>query len=84
MVLDLMEKGSYHLVVDDLVETDLVVADLINPSHANNRKNDILVLLKEFTQGVNGTTIYAEKLYKIYFTENNKFCLNLHYNGANS
>ena len=36
-------------------------------------------------QEINGTTIYAEKLYKINFTENNtKFCLSLHYNGANS
>ena len=33
----------------------------------------------------NGTTIYAEKLYSINFTENDKkFCLSLHYNGANS
>ena len=34
---------------------------------------------------MNGTTIYAEKLYKINFTEKNKkICLSLHYNGANS
>ena len=25
-------------------------------SHANNRKNDILVLGKDFTRGINGTT----------------------------
>ena len=31
------------------------------------------------------TTIYAEKLYSINFTKTNtKFCLSLHYNGANS
>ena len=31
------------------------------------------------------TTIYAEKMYSINFTENIKrFCLSLHYNGANS
>ena len=36
-------------------------------------------------QGLDGTTLTAEKLYSINFTENNKnFCLNLHYNGANS
>ena len=28
-----------------------------------------LVLGKDFVQGINGTTIYAEKLYKINFTE---------------
>ena len=54
-------------------------------SHANNKKNNILVLGKDFAQGINGTTIYAEKLYSINFTENNKkFCLSLHYNRANS
>ena len=59
--------------------------DLTNSSHDNNGKNNILVLGKDFVQEINGTTIYAEKLYSINFTENNKkFCLSLHYNGANS
>ena len=45
-------------------------ADLGNSSpHANNNKNNILALGKDFVQGINGTTIYAEKLYKINFTE---------------
>ena len=45
-------------------------SDLSNiSSHANNKKNDILVLGKDFLQGINGTTIYAEKWYKISFTE---------------
>ena len=60
-------------------------ADLSRSSHANNKKNNILVLGKDFVQGINATTTYAEKLYSINFTENNKkFCLSLHYNGANS
>ena len=59
--------------------------DLTNSSHANNKANNILVFGKDFTQGRHGTTIYAEKLYLINFTENGKkFCLSLHYNGANS
>ena len=53
--------------------------------HANNKKNNILVLGKDFIQGIKGTTIYAEKMYSINFTENNKkFVLSLHYNGDNS
>ena len=48
-------------------------------------KNSILVLGKDFVQGINGTTVYAEKLYLINFTENNKkICLSLHYYGASS
>ena len=47
-------------------------ADLSSSSHANNQQNSILVLGKDFVQGINGTIIYAEKLYKINFTEKNK------------
>ena len=59
--------------------------DLSSSSHANIKKNNILVLGKDFVQGINVTTVYAEKLCKIHFTEENKkLCLSLHYNGANS
>ena len=60
-------------------------ADLSSSVHANNNVNNILVLGKEFIQGINGTTIYAEKMYSTNFTVDNKrFCLSLHYNGDNS
>ena len=52
--------------------------------HAHKIKNNILVLWKYFTQGLNNTILDAEKLCSINFTENNKFCLSLHYNGVNS
>ena len=45
------------------------------------KKNNILVLGKDFVQAINSTTNYQEKLYKISFTEKNKnFCLSLHLN----
>ena len=47
-------------------------AALSSSSHANNKKNIFLVLGKNFVQGINGTTIYAEKLHSINFTEKNK------------
>ena len=60
-------------------------ADMSSSVHANNKTKNILVLDKDFVQGLDNTTIYAEKLYSIDFTENNKnFCLSLHNNGANS
>ena len=38
-----------------------------------------------FVQGINGTTLYAEKVYSQNFTAANKiFLLSLHYNGDNS
>ena len=59
-------------------------ANLTNSSsHVTNQKNSVLALGKVFTY-INGTTIYAEKIYSVSFTENNKkFCLSLYYNGAN-
>ena len=50
----------------------------------DNKKKDILVLGIGPTQGLEHT-LTAEKMYSINFTEKNKkFCLSLHYNGANS
>ena len=51
-------------------------------THANNKTRSILVLGKDFIQGIDGTIIYAEKMYSTEFTVANKtFCLSLHYNG---
>ena len=57
--------------------------DMNSSVHATNGTNNILVIGKDFAQVLNNTTIYTEKLYSISFTENKKFCLSLHYNGAN-
>ena len=59
--------------------------DTSSSAHATNRTNNIYVMGKEFIQGINGTTIYAEKLFHNDFTELGvKFVLSLHYNGDNS
>ena len=55
-----------------------------SPTHIDNKKKNILVLGKGPTQGLEHT-LTAEKMYSINFTvTRNKFCLSLHYNGANS
>ena len=60
-------------------------ADMSSSVHATNKIRSILVLGKDFIQGIDNTTSYAEKLYSINFTKSiAKFCLSLHYNGANS
>ena len=59
-------------------------ADMTSSSHINNKKKDILVLGKGPTQGLEHT-LTAEKICSINFTvTKKKFCLSLHYNGANS
>ena len=58
--------------------------DMSSSAHIDNKKKDILVLGKGPTQGLEHT-LTAEKLYSIDFTlKKKKFCLSLHYNGANS
>ena len=50
----------------------------------DNRKKDILILGKGPTQGLEHTPS-AGKMYSVNFTKNNKkYCVSLHYNGANS
>ena len=57
-------------------------ADMSSSVHANNKTRNILVLGKDFVQGIDDTTIYAEKMYSTNFTvANKKFCLSFHYNG---
>ena len=59
--------------------------DMSSSIHATNRANNIYVMGKEFIQGINDTTIYAEKLFHNNFTEFGlNFVLSLYYNGDNS
>ena len=52
--------------------------------HSDNKKKDMLVLGRGPIQGLEHK-LTAEKMYSINFTvAKKKFCLSLHYNGANS
>ena len=54
-------------------------------AHASNKNNNIYVMGDLFVQGINDTTLYAEKVYLQNFTQpNKKFVLSLHYNGNKS
>ena len=58
--------------------------DMSSSSHANNKTRSILVLGRDFIQGLDGTTIYAEKMYSTSFiVASKKYCLSLPYNGDN-
>ena len=59
--------------------------DMNSSIHIDNNGKDILVLGKGPTQGLGEHSLTAEKMYSITFTlTKKKFCLSLHYNGANS
>ena len=52
--------------------------------HQNNKAYNIYVVGDLFVQGINDTTLYAEKIYSQNFTQpNKKFVLSLHYNYDN-
>ena len=58
--------------------------DMSSSTKIDNRKKDILILGKGTTQNLENKP-GAEKMCSINFTEHNKkFCLSLHYDGANS
>ena len=66
-----ISNGKNVLIVD---ESSLV--------HANNKANNIYVMGDLFVQGINDTTLYAEKIYSQNFTQpSKKFVLSLPYNG---
>ena len=63
----------------------IFVVDESSVVHTNNKTNNIYVMGYAFVQGIAGTTLYAEKIYKHNFTTpNKKFVLRLHYNDDNS
>ena len=56
----------------DAINVIIFVVNTSNSSHSTNETQNIYVLGKDFVQGINNRTIYAEKIYKTNFTEQNK------------
>ena len=77
-----VKKGNFNRTT--LARNVLIFgADMSFSSHANNKANNIYVMGKDFIQGINDTTLYAEKEFHNNFTELGvKFVLS--YNGDNS
>ena len=75
-------KGSYS--IGDKVGRNVIIFGVDSSSpHIDHEKKDILILGKGHAQGLDHT-LAAENLNSINFIkENTKFCLSLHYNGAN-
>ena len=83
MELDLIEKISFP---SGGFGQDIIIfgVDMISSAHIDNKKKDILIRGKGPTQRFEHT-LTTEKMYSINFTATRKkFCLRLHYNGANS
>ena len=77
------EGGFAHTT--DARNVLIFAVDMSFSAHATNRANNIYLMGKGLMQGINGTTIYAEKNFYRNFTDpGKKFVLSLHYNGNDS
>ena len=79
-----VKQGNFNRTTD---ARNVIIfgVDVSSSIHATNRANNIYVMGKEFIQGINDTTIYAEKLFHNNFTEpGEKFILSLQYDADNS
>ena len=62
-------KGTFSHPTGSFGQNAIIFgADVGSSAHANNRTNNILVLGKDFIQGLNDTKIYAEKIYSANFS----------------
>ena len=81
-----IQQLTVVLLILQTLETFLIFgADMSFSIHATSRANKFYVTGDLFIQGINDTTIYAEKKFYRNFTEpGKKFKLSLHYNGGDS
>ena len=78
------KKGFFSLGNEIGRNVIILGVDMSSSPQIDNTKKDISIPGKDPPQGIEHT-LTAEKLYSINFTKHNtKFCLCLHYNGANS
>ena len=79
-----VRQGNFNCITD---ARNIIIfgVDTSSSIHVTNRTNNIYVMGRGIIQGINDTTIYAEKLFHNNFTELGvKFVLSLHYNGDDS
>ena len=74
-------KGSFSFPSGGYGQSVVIFgADMNSSPHVDNKGKEI-----DPTEGLGEHSLTAEKMYSINFTvTKNKFCLSLHYNGANS
>ena len=67
--------GNGKFSIGDITNGKNVIifgADMSSSIYANNKLNNIYILGKNETQGINGRTLYAKKIYKQNFTAPDK------------
>ena len=79
-------RGSFSFPGGGFCQNVIIFGgDMSSSIHIDNKGKYILILGLVPTQGLSEDSLTAEKIYSINFTvTKKKFCLSLHYNGANS
>ena len=76
--------GSWSYGTDFSRNVVIFTVDNSSSSHADNCRNNFLVLDEGQTYGINGSFVSPKKKFNINSSKANiKFCLNLHYNANN-
>ena len=80
------DRGTIYSVGNGFGRNVIIFGvDMSSSVHVDNKGKDILILGKGPTQGLGEHSLTVEKMYSVNFTDNgDKYCLSLHYNGANS
>ena len=80
------DRGNVYSVGNGFGRNVIIFgADMSSSVHVDNNDKDILIFGKGPTQGLGEHSLIADKMYSASFTDNKeKYCLRLHYNGANS
>ena len=82
-----LDSRSEFAFTDESFGKNVIIfgADMNSSVHIDNKEKYILILGGRPTQRLDDTTLTAEAIYCINFTQPNKrFVLSLHYNGSNS
>ena len=79
------DRGSVYSVGDGFGRNVIIFGvDMSSSVHVDNKGKDILILGKGPTQGLGEHYLITEKMYSVNPTHHReKYCLSLHYNGAN-
>ena len=79
-------KGRFSFPSSGFSQNGTILGtDMSSSVHVDNKERDVLILGSGPTQGVGEHSLTSEKMYSITFAvTKKKFCLSLHYNGANN
>ena len=76
---------NFFMVTTKIAFLSLIIFGVASSTHYTNKRNNVLMLGDSFTQSINGTTTYAERMYKTDPSILEKmYVMSVYYNGSES